>query len=278
MYYKIKKAVYDTIVNEESKTLAHRIFYIFIITLILLNIVLVAISTIDSRSVNYFKFIIGFDVSIIFIFTVEYILRIWSCNIDNRFKGRFGRIRYAKQPVIIIDLLAILPFYIVYFTPLDNSFAMIGRLLRLARILRFGFFANALKLMSTAIRRKGRELLITIIIVVILVIFCAYIIYYAENRAQPEIYSSIPKSIYWAFVTLSTVGYGDMTPVTPFGRFFTAFVAFLGVGIIAIPAGIISSGMTEVIRERKMAGLKKDREISGTKQKCPHCGKPIEDK
>ena len=277
MYYKIKKAVCETIVNEESKTLANRIFYICIITLILLNIILVAISTIGSISVNYFKFIVGFDISIIFIFTIEYILRIWSCNIDERFKGRFGRLRYARQPIIIIDLLAILPFYIVYFTPLDNGYAMIGRLLRLARLFRFGFFARALKVMITAIRRKNRELLITVIVVVILVIFCAYIIYAAENRAQPEVYSSIPKSIYWSFVTMSTVGYGDMTPITPFGRFFTAIVAFLGVGIIAIPAGIISSGMTEIMRDIKTAGIKKETEnISRVKQKCPHCGKSID--
>jgi voltage-gated potassium channel len=237
---------------------------------------LVVISTIDIVSINYIRFVIGFDVFIITVFIIEYILRIWSCNIDDRFKGRFGRLRYAKQPIIIIDLLAILPFYAVYFTPVDNSFAMIGRLIRLARLFRFGFFARAIKVMGTAIKRKGKELSVTIIVIIILVIFCAYIIYYAESRTQPEVYSSIPKSIYWAFVTLSTVGYGDMTPITPFGRFFTAIVAFLGVGIIAIPAGIISSGMTEVIKDKKLTrASKRTEKDSRGKSKCPHCGKTI---
>jgi voltage-gated potassium channel len=276
MYYKIKKAVYETIVNDESKIPAHRIFYIIITTLILLNIVLVTISTIDSISIKYFKFVIGFDLFIIIIFTIEYILRIWSCNINARFRCRFGRLKYARQPVIILDLLAILPFYIVYFTPIDNSFAMIGRILRLVRLFRFGFFASAISVIADAIKRKSRELLITVIGVIILVFFCSYIIYHAENRAQPEVYSSIPNSIYWAFVTISTVGYGDMTPITPFGRFFAAIVAFLGVGIIVVPTGIVSSGIAEVVKERKLSEkAKKDKKGINEKQTCPHCGKPI---
>jgi voltage-gated potassium channel len=277
MYYRVKKSVYDTVVNEESKTLAHRIFYSFITILILFNIVLVAVSTIPDISTKYYIFIVGFDLFVIFVFTIEYALRIWSCNIDKRFAGRFGRLKYARQPIILVDLLAILPFYVVYFSPLDNRYAIIGRLLRLVRIFRFGFFSRAITVLRIAIKKKAKELLVTIIFISILVVFCAYLIYYSENRAQPEVFSSIPRSIYWAFVTLSTVGYGDMTPITPFGRFFTAIVSFLGVGIIAIPAGIISSGMVEILKKKKSAEENIDKKSSSIENnRCPHCGKKID--
>ena len=278
MYYKIKKVIYDTIVDEESKTLAQKIFYASIIALILINITLVSISTLEGISYGYLLFSLIFELIVVIIFTIEYALRLWACNIDKKFRGRFGRLRYAVQPMIIIDFLAIFPFWAILFTPIPNYYAILGRLLRLLRLFRFGFFKRALYFMAEAIRRKKWELIITIITVIVLVVFCAYIIYYAENRVQPEVYSSIPASLYWGFVTMSTVGYGDMTPITPFGRFFTALVSFLGIGIIAIPAGIISSGMTEVMRERKAARLaKKEGREPEEKRKCPHCGKPMDD-
>ena len=137
------------------------------------------------------------------------------------------------------------------------------------RIFQYGFFSKSINILTGAIKKRSRELIITLMVVLVLIFFCAFIIYSAEHKAQPDVYSSVPKSIYWAFVTLTTVGYGDMTPITPFGRFFTAIASFLGIGLIAIPAGIISSGMIEVVKE-----MKKEREEE--KQKCPHCGKAID--
>jgi voltage-gated potassium channel len=268
MYTKIKEAIYDTLVNEKSRTLASRIFNIFIIILIICYIIIFAISTIGDILTKNYKFFIIFEALIIIIFTVEYILRIWSCNIDKRFSGIIkGRLKYMVTPLMLIDLMAIAPFYLVLFTQIDLKYLALGRLFRLLRIFHFSFFNRAFNVLTRAIRKKSRELVITLLTVLVLIFFCAVIIYAAEHRAQPDVYKSIPDSIYWAFVTFSTVGYGDMTPVTPFGRFFTAIASFLGVGLIAIPAGIISSGMTEVVRE--MQSKQK-------KNKCPNCGTQVD--
>ena len=268
MYYRIKKIVYDTLINEDSRTLAKRIFFGFIIILILLYALLFVISTVGELLTKYYKIFIGFEAFVIIVFTIEYILKIWSCNVDNRFKGRFkGRLKYAMSPLMIIDFIAIFPFYLVLLTPIGIKFLRLGRLLRLFHIFRYGFFNKSINILTGAIKKRSRELIITLMVILVLIFFCAFIIYSAEHEAQPDVYSSVSKSIYWASVTLTTVGYGDMTPVTPFGRFFTAIASFLGIGLIAIPAGIISSGMIEVVKE-----MKREEE----KQKCPHCGKVID--
>ncbi len=252
MYHKIKKIVYDTIVKENSKTASSRIFYNFIFILILLYATLIAISTIGDLLTRYTGYFFISEAIIIIVFTLEYILRIWSCNIDSRFKGRFkGRLKYATSPLAIIDFIAIFSFYLILLLPIDLKFLGLGRLLRLLRIFEYGFLSKSTAILKGAIRKKSRELLITLLAALVLILLCAFIIYRAEHKAQPDIFNNVPNSIYWAFLTLTAVGYGDMTPITPFGRFFTAIAAFLGIGLIDMPAGIISSGMIETVKEIK---------------------------
>jgi voltage-gated potassium channel len=270
MYYKIKKIIYDAIVDRTSKSLLNKGFHIFQFFLIILYIILIAVASLDGPQQRYHRFFFSFELFIIIVFTIEFILRIWSCNIDKSFRGRFGRLRYLSSPLMIIDFLAIFPFYLVLVTPIDLEYLGIGRLFRVFDIFRYDFFEKSFSLLARAIKKRGQELIITICTIFLLIFFSAFIIYSAENKAQPEVYSSIPKSMYWAFVTLTTVGYGDMTPVTSFGRFFTAIASFLGVGLIVVPASIIGSGMTEVVKETKKEKKKKIR-------RCPECGNIIED-
>ena len=141
MYYKIKKIIYDTVVDQNSRSLPNKIFHITQLSLIILYIILISLATTGELFIKYYRFFLTFELLIIVIFTIEYILRIWSCNIDNRFKGRFGRLKYSISPLMVIDFLAIFPFYLVLITPIDLKYLGLGRLLRLFDIFRFAVLA-----------------------------------------------------------------------------------------------------------------------------------------
>jgi voltage-gated potassium channel len=162
---------------------------------------------------------------------------------------------------MIIDFMAILPFYLTTGTDLRSLRAF--RLMRLMRILKIGRYVPALRLIITVFRRKQAELLITVAFMMILMTVSASLVYTAEQQAQPETFLDIPTTMWWAIETLTTVGYGDMAPVTLPGRIFGAITAILGVALFAIPTGILASGFIEVV------------ESQGTRGKCPHCGKEL---
>jgi voltage-gated potassium channel len=267
MYKKIKRKVYEILIDEEHDSVASKAVNLFILALILLNITLIALSSIGDLFLRFSPFFLFFEALTIIVFTVEYFLRIWACNEASDYKGAvMGRIRYALRPMMVIDLFAILPFYILIFTPLDLRFMMTGRLFRMMRVFRFGGFRQVIKMLKRVFKAKARELVLTFAIALIIIVFSAFVIYFTEHGSQPENFPSIPASLWWSVITLTTVGYGDIYPVTILGRIFASIVALLGVAIIFVPAGIISSGMLNEITSKN----KKNKS-------CPHCGKPIEE-
>ena len=174
-----------------------------------------------------------------------------------------GRIRFALQPLQIIDLLAILPFYLP-FIGIDLRFLRAVQLFRLFRLLKMGRYSQSLTTLTNVIKSKKEELSITLFAGFILLIIASSLIYLVENEAQPEAFHSIPNSMWWGVVTLTTVGYGDVYPKTALGKIIGACIALLGIGLFALPAGIIASGFASEIQ-------KKETEI----KVCPHCGKKI---
>ena len=200
------------------------------------------------------------------VFTVEYVLRLWTCTMHREFsRVVVGRARFALTPLALVDLIAILPFYLPMILPFDLRFIRILRLVRLLRLLKMGRYLESMRTLGRVFTSKKEELIIAISIVSILLVLASSVMYFLEYEAQPEAFSSIPAAMWWGVATLTTVGYGDVYPVTPLGKVLGGIIAITGIGIFALPAGILASGFAEEIQERRGKG-----------RLCPHCGQDID--
>lgn len=194
---------------------------------------------------------IYFEVFSVIVFTIEYILRICSCNIDNKYQHPIvGRVVFALKPLVIVDLLAILPFYLPMIIPLDLRIVRSLRLFRLFRIFKIGRYSRSLSILRYVIDDKKEELFLVLFVVFIMLIIFSSLMFYLEKDAQPDTFSSIPNAMWWGIITLTTVGYGDIYPVTTLGKIIGAIIAFLGIGMFALPAGILGSGLMEAINKK----------------------------
>lgn len=218
---------------------ASKIFAIFIQCLILLSIVTFSIETIPHLNPQVKTILYGIEVFCVSVFTIEYILRIYVADSKPRFIFSFFG---------IIDFLAILPFYLSFGIDLRSLRAL--RFLRLFRILKLVRYNRAMIHFTTAIKSAKEEILLFLFITLILIYFSSVGIYYFENEAQPDNFSSVFDSLWWAIVTLTTVGYGDVYPITVGGKVFTFFILLIGLGIVAIPTGIISSALTKSVDKK----------------------------
>ena len=179
------------------------------------------------------------------IFTIEYVLRIISFK-----RSYYGKsfIRYVLSFDLLIDFLALIPFYLTLL-PIDLRYLRTFRLLRLARIFKLTRYNTAINTVKAVISSKKEILTISFVLIGLILYMVSAVMYYVENAAQPEVFSSIPKTMWWGVATLTTVGYGDIFPITPLGRMLGGVIAILGIGIFAIPTGIIASGFTEYVEK-----------------------------
>jgi len=247
-----------------NKDLTTRIFQIFILILISTNVLMVLIETEESLNQKYKEFFYTFEVFSVIIFTIEYSGRVLVCTQDPKYQGKkFARLRFAMSPMMLIDLAAILPFFLP-FVITDIRFIRIIRLLRLFRIFKFARYSESMQTLAQVMKAKMGDLAVAFFILFIVLIFASSLMYHVEHEAQPEVFSSIPSSMWWGIVTLTTIGYGDTYPVTTAGKVVAAGVAVLGIAVYAIPTGIMASAFTEELRKKKER-----------KSKCPHCGKDI---
>ncbi len=271
MLHKIQRRIFEIIELDHPGDTYSKIFKVFIITLIILNIITVVISTVEDIYQQYQTWLDNFELISVIIFTIEYILRIWSSNVAPGYKHSiWGRIKFMFKPLVIIDLIAILPFYLPLFLP-NLIFTRSFRLFRIFRIFKITRYSDTTKLFAQVIKSKQEEIVIAIFIGVILLVTSASLMYFAENEAQPENFPHIPAAMWWGVVTLTTVGYGDVYPITPLGRFLGAIVALIGIGIFALPTGIVASGFTEEIQKKRALSQQKKSII------CPHCGRKIDE-
>lgn len=267
----LKKRIFEIIEVASPGDMPSKIFDIIILSLIVLNVFAVIVETLEKIYELYAIYFNVLEMVTITIFTVEYILRIWTCNLMEEYKNPIvGRIRFAFTPLIIIDLLAILPFFIPMIIPVDARFLRAIRLFRLLRILKTGRYFESLNMLSRVFRNKKEELIISLSIILVLLIFTSSFMYYIENSAQPEVFSSIPATMWWGIATLTTVGYGDMYPITPIGKFTGGIIAILGIMLFALPTGIFASGFSEEIQRRSL--------IRKKEKTCPYCGKEMDGK
>lgn len=251
---KLKKQLYDAIFGSETPTgkTFDIILMVFIIVSILITIFDSLIDNLWGRGT-----LVVLEYVLTIFFTVEYLARLYCSNNPKA---------YAKSFFGIIDLLSILPMYLGFFVH-DVRFFIVLRSIRLIRVFRifklFSFLDEGYKLMD-AIRQSFRKIFVFFLFVVILVICIGTIMYMIECREPDTPFTDIPTGIYWAIVTMTTVGYGDVTPVSAMGRFFSSLVMVLGYTVIAVPTGIVSASMIEVAK-----GTPK----SAEERNCPNCGK-----
>jgi voltage-gated potassium channel len=226
------------------------------------------LETVHSVFVHYLFWFHIIDVISVIIFTIEYLLRLWVCTLHPHFRDPvWGRVRYALTPLAIIDLLAILPFYLPLAIPFDLRELRVLRLFRIVRIMKLGRYSQSVRLFEEVVKRKKEDIIISICVLLMILVLASSAMYYAEHEAQPEKFASIPNSMWWGIVTLATVGYGDVYPVTPFGQFIGGIVVVIGIGVFALPTAILASGFIEVIDIRKS---NKEHCVI-----CPHCGMPL---
>ncbi len=190
-----------------------------------------------------------FELVSIVIFSLEYLYRISYSFANNGLKGVLN---YIFSFFGLIDLISILPFYLNQFINLDGRFLRILRLFRLTRIFKFGRDSNSLKLFTKALVSVREQLLFTLFLSALTILFSASAIYYLENEAQPDKFSSITESVWWATISLATVGYGDVYPITVGGKIFATIISLVGIGVVAIPTGVISASFVEEIYKERL--------------------------
>ena len=167
----------------------------------------------------------------------------------------------------LVDLFAVLPFYLPMIFPFDLRFIRAFRLFRLFRLFKLARYSVAFKTLGRVIKLKKEELNIAVFIIFLLLIVSSSLMYFVEHNVQPNTFQSIPHALWWGVSTLTTVGYGDIYPITPIGKFLGAIIALLGIGIFALPAGIFASGFAEELAKRNKETIY-----------CPFCGKNINSK
>ncbi|MFC3642730.1 potassium channel family protein [Aquibium oceanicum] len=184
------------------------------------------------------------------VFLVEYVLRVWIAPEKPAYAGRFGRLRYIVSVPALIDLVALLPGLFVFI----GSEAFVVRLFRLLRILRLarlGRFSMAIHAITDAMKSRQYELLMSLTIAGILLLISSTLLYLIEGSAQPDRFGSIPRAMWWSVATLTTVGYGDVYPVTPLGRILAGLTAITGIGLIAMPTGILAAAFSDAIQTQR---------------------------
>ncbi len=244
----LRQKVYALVNETPDSGKLHEIFEFIIVIWVLISVTSVILESVDS--INYYfhvEFII-IDTIAVAIFSTEFLMRIYSCTEDPKYQHWLaGRINFSRQFSSLIDIVAIAPFFLE--SLLDHLFDLrFLRVFRLMRLFKLGRHSAATKSLFYVIQREWPVMKAAIFIMLMLVMLAACLGYLFEHEAQPDKFENIPQSIYWAVITLASVGYGDISPVTPAGRTITIILALLGIGIFAIPAAILASAFSDQLR------------------------------
>ena len=237
-------------------------FIKFIYGLIVLNVIFLIIGSYKEFREQNTYFLDIFELFSVVIFTLEYFIRVWVADLDPKYSGGAfkKRMRFVFSTFGLIDLIAIIPFYLPLLIPFDLRMVRILRLMRLIRIFKLGRYSKSLKTISSVLRETRSELGLTLFIAFIMLVLASTLMFYIESEVQPQKFASIGHAFWWAIATLTTVGYGDVYPITAMGKVLSGAIALIGVGIVALPTGIISSAFVEKIQSKR------------TICTCPECG------
>ncbi|GAB6166676.1 ion transporter [Thermostilla marina] len=220
---------------EESTTVGGKVFDLAIQTMIAFSLVSFAVETLPGLSITAQRVLYWCELATVVAFTVEYVVRLWVAD---------SKIRFVFSFFGLIDLAAILPFYVA--AGMDLRVLRIFRMMRLFRVFKLVRYTRALERFARAFWLIRHELCVYLIVSGFVLYVAAAGIYYFEGETQPESFGSIFHCLWWAIVTLTTVGYGDCYPVTVGGRIFTSVLVVLGIGVVAVPSGLLASALTVV--------------------------------
>jgi voltage-gated potassium channel len=265
---KLKFLIYNHIRDDDENDLLSKIIDSIIIFFILINVLIIILDTFDNIRQYFEKYYQYIEIVSLIIFTLEYFLRIWtSVYIYPELQPKQARIKYIFSIKALIDLVSLLPFYLL----LININIQILRLLRLVRILsilKMNRYSKSISTVGQVFKNKAAQLLSSFFVVILLIIFSSVLMYFIEHDAQPGVFDNAFSGLWWAIATLTTVGYGDIYPITIFGKILGTFIAMLGIGLVAVPTGIISAGFVEQIKT-------KNENKDNDKSYCPYCGKKL---
>lgn len=260
-----KEKIHDLVEKGAHGKKINLIFDYLIMCLIFLSILSIILESINSIGADFKLFLEWFDIFSVVIFSIEFLMRIYVADLThpatNRFKSIFKFIFSANG---LIDLFAVLPFYLPMLIKVDLRFLRTLRLIRFLRILKINRYTRSLNLIWSVLKEKKSELAVTGFVTLLLLIFASFIMYNVEGDKQPDAFPNILSAFWWAIATLTTVGYGDVYPITGLGKVISGLIALLGIGLVALPTGIIGSGFMDRLNNKKEAD-----------NICPHCGKKI---
>lgn len=266
---KIKHRIFSIIEPAENGDIISKLFDISIIVLIILNLAMVIAETFTLPDAVR-QAMSKFETFSVILFTVEYFLRLWTSDlIRPNLKPAKARLRYVVSFMALIDLLAIIPFYVPFIIPIDLRVLRTLRITRLLRLFKVNRYTTALSTIGKVFKRKSSQLTASMFVVLLLMLIASVLMYNIENAAQPDAFKNAFDALWWAIATLTTIGYGDIYPITAAGRFLSGVIAILGIGLVAVPTGIISAGFMEVIETPET-------DAHDEKCFCPYCGHNLE--
>lgn len=258
----LRHLVWDLLDADDRASRLERWIHGALMALIVLNVAAVVLESVQSIDSRYGCWFDRFEIFSVAVFTIEYLARAWACTVDPRYAHPLtGRLRFLFSPMALIDLAAVLPFYLA-FVKADLRFMRSLRLIRITRVAKLGRYSEASNLLLRVLRAKREELVLTMSLLLVLALFCASAMYFVEGGVQPEKFPDIPSTMWWAVVTITTVGYGDVFPVTPWGKVIGVFTTLIGLLMIALPTGVFGAAFVEELNRKNAAP-----------RKCPHCGK-----
>ncbi len=253
IYYRARQRTMEVLFSTNRNDRLTHVIDISLIVLISLNVLAVVLESEQNIKEAAPNFFYGFELVSVVFFSIEYIARVWS-TVDNPFRSNhrhpiLGRLRYMFTWFALIDLIAIAPFYLGLIVGVDLR---ILRALRLLRIFKLTRYSSSMTMLFNVFREESRTISAAMFVSMLLMFMASTLVYIFEHKAQPHIFSSIPASMYWAVITMTTVGYGDMVPITIMGKVLSAVIGVLGLGMVALPAGILASGFNNALHRSRL--------------------------
>ncbi len=271
----IRRALF-VLVDEENEagSKLNTIFGFLIIFIIILNVVGIIAESFKSFEEAYRAQLYQFELFSVVVFTFEYLARIWTADMRRPDLTKAKAVGdFVTTPMAIIDVLAIAPFFIelaLASMSVDLRSVRALRLLRLLRLFKLGRYSKSIQMMADVMREKAAEMGVALFVTGIMLTIASVLMFYLEHEVQPDQFPNILATFWWAICTLTTVGYGDVYPVTGWGQFVGGIIAILGIGMVALPTGIISSAFVDKMNDAKEAEQAKD-----PFNYCPHCGERL---
>lgn len=248
----IKEKVAKFFSTKHNRDFASKFFDIFIEILVLFNVVAVILESYDTLYTQFGAFFDIFEIFTVTVFTIEYLLRLWISDLNYPRKLKWQAYKkFIFSANSLIDLISIIPFFIPFITNLDLRHLRIFRLIRLLRVFKLNKYSHSLLLIAKIMSEKKQELLATLLMFFSVLVIASSLMFYLEHSAQPRAFPNIMQSFWWGIITLTTIGYGDIYPITAAGKVLGGIIAMMGVMIVAIPTGIISSSFVQKMEESK---------------------------